>query len=234
VHEESVWAVLAAMALHAQQLDVAEQALAAIDEVDKLSYIQYIKSLPSAEARTAELLLYRRQLDQAESTLIQADMVWRAILMNVGLFRWQRALDLAFKYKTHVDTVLAYRARWLQQSGKHENEERWAKLAKEVPVDWEAIQTKIAAEVKKEEARGQPLQSAIPIFPDILATYEKRTGSKINAAAAPSGDAPAAQTFGSPVAGAAALASAAAAAAPDSGLGGGLGGDDHGGFGPQD
>jgi len=39
----------------------------------------------------------------------QAGLVFRAILMNVYLHQWERALDLAIKNKTHVDTVLAYR-----------------------------------------------------------------------------------------------------------------------------
>ena len=33
----------------------------------------------------------------------------RAILLNIYLHQWERALDLAVKHKTHVDTVLAYR-----------------------------------------------------------------------------------------------------------------------------
>ena len=33
----------------------------------------------------------------------------RAIFLNIYLHQWERALDLAVKHKTHVDTVLAYR-----------------------------------------------------------------------------------------------------------------------------
>lgn len=29
--------------------------------------------------------------------------------MNIKLFRWERALDIAVQHKTHVDTVVAYR-----------------------------------------------------------------------------------------------------------------------------
>lgn len=44
---------------------------------------------------------------------MQAQLVYRAIMMNIRLFRWERALDLAVRNKTHVDTVLAYRQRYM-------------------------------------------------------------------------------------------------------------------------
>ena len=71
--------------------------------------------------------------------LLQAGLVFRAVLLNVYLHQWERALDLAvkvqtdiccanivnffdgevkklnilFQHKTHVDTVLAYRLKYL-------------------------------------------------------------------------------------------------------------------------
>jgi intraflagellar transport protein 80 len=33
--------------------------------------------------------------------------------MNIKLYRWDRALELAQNYKVHVDTVVAYRKRYL-------------------------------------------------------------------------------------------------------------------------
>jgi intraflagellar transport protein 80 len=41
--------------------------------------------------------------------------------MNIKLYRWERALDIALNNKTHVDTVIAYRARFLQQYSKEED-----------------------------------------------------------------------------------------------------------------
>jgi intraflagellar transport protein 80 len=37
--------------------------------------------------------------------------VFRAIKLNIKLFRWERALALAEQYKQHVETVLWYRRR---------------------------------------------------------------------------------------------------------------------------
>ncbi len=41
----------------------------------------------------------------------QAGLVYRAIKLNIKLFRWDRALDLAEQHNQHVDTVLWYRQR---------------------------------------------------------------------------------------------------------------------------
>ena len=49
VKDDSLWAMLAAMATHSKQLETAEVAYSAINEADKVHYIQYIKELPSKE-----------------------------------------------------------------------------------------------------------------------------------------------------------------------------------------
>jgi intraflagellar transport protein 80 len=72
-----------------------------------------VKSIPSEEGRAAALAVYRRQPAEAESLLLGAGLVYRAIKLNVKLFRWQRALELAQKHRQHVDTVLLYRSRWV-------------------------------------------------------------------------------------------------------------------------
>ena len=50
---------------------------------------------------------------QAEQIYIQNKLYYRAIKMNIKLYRWDRALELAQNYKVHVDTVVAYRKRYL-------------------------------------------------------------------------------------------------------------------------
>lgn len=57
--------------------------------------------------------MYRRQPAEAEALLLGAGLVYRAVKLNVKLFRWQRALELAQKHRQHVDTVLLYRSRWV-------------------------------------------------------------------------------------------------------------------------
>ena len=41
--------------------------------------------------------------------------------MNIKLYKWDRALDIALQNKTHVDTVIAYRKRFLQMQKKEED-----------------------------------------------------------------------------------------------------------------
>merc|ERR1711988_1570290 len=110
VKRPEMWACLAAMALQKGNLDSAEVALAAVDEVDKLHYVLHIKRIPSDEGRQAELALYQRRPDDAESILLQATppLLYRAIKMNVRMHRWNRALELAVTHARHVDTVLSY------------------------------------------------------------------------------------------------------------------------------
>ena len=80
---------------------------------------------------------------------------YRAIKMNIRLFRWKRALELAVQHKTHVDTVMAYRQKYLQQTGKQERDPRFLKYAGSVEIDWEAIKAKKAQEKEKEARRGK-------------------------------------------------------------------------------
>ena len=55
----------------------------------------------------------------------QAGLVYRAIKMNIKLFRWDRALDLAQQYKQHVETVLWYRQRYLGGANAEESMPRF-------------------------------------------------------------------------------------------------------------
>merc|ERR1712224_947144 len=82
--------------------------LAAMDEVDKLQYVLHIKDIPSAEGVAAELALFRRRPEEAEQILLTAGLHYRAIKLNIKLFNWERALDLALRHNVHVDTVLGY------------------------------------------------------------------------------------------------------------------------------
>lgn len=155
--DEAMWAALAGMAVRARQLDTAEIALAAINEVDKLQYILYIKDVPSEEGRNAEMALFMRRPEEAEAILLQASppLLYRAIKLNVRLFRWDRALELALRHKSHVDTVLGYRKRFLDKfGGREETNPRFLQYAADVEVDWEAIRAKKQKEKEDERLRG--------------------------------------------------------------------------------
>lgn len=146
VKDPQLWAALAVMAIANKQLAVAEAGYAALDAVDKLQYIASIKELPTEEARNAELALFRRRPDEAEAILLQSGMTFRAIYSNLRLFAWERALELAVGHKTHVDTVLWYRAGHLKEAGRTETSERYLELAGQVDVDEGAVKAKLEAE----------------------------------------------------------------------------------------
>ncbi|BFZ00478.1 hypothetical protein BsWGS_03517 [Bradybaena similaris] len=153
VKEENVWACLAAMATYAKDLNTAEVAYAAIQEADKVQFIINIKEIPVKEARNAEMaLLYGNQQD-AEAILLQAGLIFRAIMLNIQLYNWDRALELAVKHKTHVDTVLGHRQTFLARFDKPETNKRYLQYRVGVEIDWANINSKVEMEYQKERER---------------------------------------------------------------------------------
>lgn len=156
VNDPPCWATMAAMAIEHRKLDQAEVAYAKLKMVDKLEYILYIKNLPTEETQNAELLLLKRQPEAAERCFLQAKppLLYRAIKMNIRLFKWERALELAVKYRVHVDTVLAYRAKYLENFKKEESDDRFKQLAATVQWTWEEVKAKKDLEKQEEYTRA--------------------------------------------------------------------------------
>ena len=155
VKEATLWATLAAMAIYQRELNTVEIALAAIDEADKVQFINYVKELPSEPSRNAALAVYQKKIPEAEQILLQARLYYRAIKLNIKMYKWDRALEIAIQNKTHVDTVIAYRKRFLQMYGKEETNDKMKQLSKDLHVDWETVKTKIRADKEKEAAANQ-------------------------------------------------------------------------------
>ncbi|KAJ3086032.1 Intraflagellar transport protein 80 [Quaeritorhiza haematococci] len=150
---QELWACLAAMAINGQDLNTAEVAYAAIDEAAKVQYICHIRSIPTMEGRLAELALLRRRPREAEAILVAANLVYRALRMWITLFQWERALELAVKYKSHVDMVLHFRNEYLKAMGRKETNKKFIHYAQGVEVDFEKIKAKMAAEEENEQKR---------------------------------------------------------------------------------
>ncbi|KAM4566832.1 intraflagellar transport protein 80 homolog [Odontesthes bonariensis] len=152
--DQSLWACLAGMAMASRELTTAEMAYAAIGELPRVQYINFIKEQPSKESSLAHMLMFSGQVQEAESTLLQAGLIYQTIQVNIDLFNWERALELAVKHKTHVDTVLAYRQKFLQKFGRKETNKRFLQYSEGVEVDWEKIQAKIEMELSKEREKA--------------------------------------------------------------------------------
>lgn len=159
VKEQTMWACLAAMAVANRDMTTAEIAYAAIGEIDKVQYIKSIKDLPSKESKMAHILMFSGNIQEAEIVLLQAGLVYQAIQININLYNWERALELAVKYKTHVDTVLAYRQKFLETFGKQETNKRYLQYAEGLQIDWEKIKAKIEMEITKERERSSSQSS---------------------------------------------------------------------------
>lgn len=154
VQEQTLWACLAALSLNSKELNTAEIALAAIEAIDKVQTINKIKELPSEASKNAHLALYFHKPNEAEQILLQAKLYYRAIKLNIKLFKWDRALEIATNQKTHLETVLAYRKRYLERIGKEETNKNFVKLFKEHPnVDMETVKANIKIEKEKEKSR---------------------------------------------------------------------------------
>ncbi|XP_042903024.1 intraflagellar transport protein 80 homolog [Parasteatoda tepidariorum] len=151
IKDETLWACLAGMSLSSKDLKTAEIAYAAIKESDKVECIQYIKKLPLKDLQTSEMALLNGNVREAESVLLGGGLSFRAIMLNLRLYRWDRALELAAKNGNHVDTVLAFRQKYLETLDMPEDKSNFLQLMKEVEVKWDAVNEKIEEEYKKEK-----------------------------------------------------------------------------------
>uniref|UniRef100_A0A8C6VHX1 Intraflagellar transport 80 n=1 Tax=Naja naja TaxID=35670 RepID=A0A8C6VHX1_NAJNA len=154
VKDQTLWACLAAMAIANKEMNTAEIAYASVGEIDKVQYISSIKDLPSKESRMAHILLFSGNVQDAETLLLQAGLIYQAIQVNINLYNWERALELAVKHKTHVDTVLAYRQKFLDDFSKKETNQRFLQYAEGLDVNWDKIKAKIELEISKERERA--------------------------------------------------------------------------------
>ncbi|CAB1432139.1 unnamed protein product, partial [Pleuronectes platessa] len=162
--DQCLWACLAGMSMANRELTTAEMAYAASGELPRVQYIKFIKTQPSKESSLAHMLLFSGLIQEAEATLLQAGLIYQAIQVNINLFNWERALELAVKHKTHVDTVLAYREKFLQTFGTKETNKRFLQYAGGVEVNWEKIQAKIEMELSKEREKAANASESPPGF----------------------------------------------------------------------
>ncbi|KAL0481894.1 intraflagellar transport protein 80 [Acrasis kona] len=158
VKDRSMWSCLVGMAIKNKEIETAETALAALEEVDKVQYMLKVKSIPSVEGRNAAMALYMRNIDEAESILLQAGLMYRAIKMHIKLYNWTRALELAVKNKnstySHIDTVVWYRRKYLEGINRQENDPVFLQY-ESLSVDWVVMKEKIRNEKEKEKQKNK-------------------------------------------------------------------------------
>ncbi|KAK6619099.1 hypothetical protein RUM44_003481 [Polyplax serrata] len=154
VNDEMLWACLACMSCHLKNLETAEEAYAAINEFDKVAYIQHIKQLSFGPSQNAHLALLCGNRKEAENIFLLNGLIFRAISVHLDLHNWNRALELALKHRTHVDTVLYARRCYLETFGKSETNEKFLQYEKEVEINPDKIKQKIEMEYAKEKDKS--------------------------------------------------------------------------------
>ena len=111
-----LWACLAALAISAQHIETAKTAYASLGLIDKVQFMNFLKEVPSDEGRAAELALFKGVPPrEVEGMLLNAGLHYRAIKLNIRMFHWERALELALKHDM-VNIVLWHRRRYLLRS----------------------------------------------------------------------------------------------------------------------
>ncbi|VDM92982.1 unnamed protein product, partial [Litomosoides sigmodontis] len=134
VQEKHLWGMLAMIATDMKNFHAAEIAYGALDEIEKVKFLSDLRLQQNSEIRSAMLAAFTGNFREADAMLMHNKHIFRAIMLNISLFRWQRALELAIKYKTHLETVIGYRQRYLQETRREEIDPNFLRYQSEVDV----------------------------------------------------------------------------------------------------
>lgn len=161
--DPAAWATLAVMSISERDLDTAKHALAALGDLPRVKLIQNALNvqanfltgpagtLAAIMAHADLSLLCRRPVDGANGFLANGGSIYRAVKTLIKAHEWEAALTLALKKKSHIDTVLAYRNRFmtaLHGSSKYQEPlESFKQLKSHFgEIDWDTIKAKIRTE----------------------------------------------------------------------------------------
>ncbi|XP_057339351.1 intraflagellar transport protein 80 homolog [Microplitis mediator] len=125
-----LWTCMAVMATENKQLSAAEEAYAAIERYDKVDYIQQIQKISNKTEKLSEMSLLSGDLLAAEGILLQHGFIAEAIRINIQMYNWNRALELAVRHKKQVDQVLEAREIYLKLLDKKETNSSYISLIK--------------------------------------------------------------------------------------------------------
>uniref|UniRef100_A0A1I7VWG2 WD_REPEATS_REGION domain-containing protein n=1 Tax=Loa loa TaxID=7209 RepID=A0A1I7VWG2_LOALO len=150
IRANHLWGMLAVIATDAKNFYAAEIAYSALDEIEKVKFLSHLRAEQSKQVRSAMMIAFTRNFKDADTMLVQNGHIFRAIMLNISLFRWQRALELAIRYKMHLETVIGYRQKYLQETGRKELDQHFLKYQSEVEIDWDHIQQTIREDEAKD------------------------------------------------------------------------------------
>jgi intraflagellar transport protein 80 len=115
VNEKVLWGTMAGLCAWKGELDLAEICYAEIGHFDKVFFVQDIKeNTPDEAVKKAQMALLSGGINESENILLQAGKISQAVQLNINCHRWERALELALKYKVEMENVLAARRYYLE------------------------------------------------------------------------------------------------------------------------
>ncbi|KNC54194.1 intraflagellar transport 80 [Thecamonas trahens ATCC 50062] len=146
VNQPLEWAILAALAVAHKELGPAEIAFAQVNQVDKLEHIARIAAIDATERRHAELALFCGKPDEAEAGLLQARLFYWAVELNMRLFNWPRALEIAQKHDPSLEAIVClHRSEYLADFDRAETDEAFLAAAARVDADPDEVRAAEAA-----------------------------------------------------------------------------------------
>lgn len=95
VKDKVLWTAFSAICMNNRDISNAETAVASIEEVDKVDFINKIIKLSKKKNDAlfnAHVALLCNQLDDAENYLLQGKLIYRAVKLNINLFRWDKSI----------------------------------------------------------------------------------------------------------------------------------------------
>uniref|UniRef100_A0AC35UHV9 WD_REPEATS_REGION domain-containing protein n=1 Tax=Rhabditophanes sp. KR3021 TaxID=114890 RepID=A0AC35UHV9_9BILA len=134
--EPYLWAVVAGLAVVERNVAMAEVSYSELDRADKVLFLTRIRTEKNAQLKNAYFAMFAGRISEAEGILLNGSFIFKAIYLNIQMFRWERALQLALKYNEHVDTVLGYRQRYMNDIEEDENDDNFLAQYKQVSLDF--------------------------------------------------------------------------------------------------
>ncbi|EGT54704.1 CBN-CHE-2 protein [Caenorhabditis brenneri] len=146
IGNDSLWATLAGLAMIYKNMVAMEISYAALEDDEKVCLINEMKDKSDKETRQAMQVVLTGKLGEADVMLERNGHAFRALMMNVQMFKWKRALEIALKNKEWLEIVMGYREKYLKNCGQKETDPQFLKHMSEVEIDWVHIRELIEAE----------------------------------------------------------------------------------------
>ncbi|CAI2355604.1 unnamed protein product [Caenorhabditis sp. 36 PRJEB53466] len=149
IHNDTLWATFAGLSILHKNMIAMEIAYAALEDDEKVALINEIKEKSDKDVRQALQVVLTGKVADADVLLERNGQSFRSLMLNVQMFKWKRALELAVKNKQWLEIVIGYREKYLKNCGLKETDPQFLKHRSEVEVDWIHIRELIAAERAK-------------------------------------------------------------------------------------